>query len=188
MLSPFQCCLFGNDLLLCPTSKLFFGYGLQNWLAPKLKCRGPYCARTSPLPLLPSGPGGVGGITSRRTRHTYKSTIATNDHPTPHSRIFSSLQKRLIQVPYMTHAVSLYQSDYPPYAPLRLLSLRLSLTLTYSLDTHRTCRPYKFGILIFTHDHPTHHSPPSLSCDAAYARTRPPLSQGSYVGLPQLRH
>jgi len=28
-----------------------------------------YCARTSPLPLLPSGPGGFGGITSRRTRH-----------------------------------------------------------------------------------------------------------------------
>src|SRR6267142_6248957 len=28
-----------------------------------------YCARTGPLPLLPSGPGGVGGIASRRTRH-----------------------------------------------------------------------------------------------------------------------
>ena len=36
--------------------------------APK-KYRVTYCARTSPLPLLPSGPGGVGGITSRRTRH-----------------------------------------------------------------------------------------------------------------------
>ena len=33
------------------------------------KYRVAYCARTSPLPLLPSGPGGVGGITSRRTRH-----------------------------------------------------------------------------------------------------------------------
>src|SRR6516165_10548542 len=33
------------------------------------KYRVTYCARTSPLPLLPSGPGGVGGITSRRTRH-----------------------------------------------------------------------------------------------------------------------
>src|ERR1700757_2941592 len=28
-----------------------------------------YCARSDPLPLLPSGPGGVGGIPSRRTRH-----------------------------------------------------------------------------------------------------------------------
>ena len=33
------------------------------------KYRVTYCARTSPLPLLPSGPGGIGGITSRRTRH-----------------------------------------------------------------------------------------------------------------------
>ena len=33
------------------------------------KYRVTYCARTSPLPLLPSGPGGVGGITSRRARH-----------------------------------------------------------------------------------------------------------------------
>jgi hypothetical protein len=28
-----------------------------------------YCARTGPLPLLPSGPGGVSGIAPRRTRH-----------------------------------------------------------------------------------------------------------------------
>ena len=34
------------------------------------KRRVTHCARTSPLPLLPSGPGGVGGITSRRTRHS----------------------------------------------------------------------------------------------------------------------
>ena len=32
--------------------------------------RATYCARTSPLPLLPSGPGGFGGIAPRRTRHT----------------------------------------------------------------------------------------------------------------------
>src|SRR3984885_11497332 len=32
--------------------------------------RGTYCARTDPLPLLPSGPGGVGGVASRRTRHS----------------------------------------------------------------------------------------------------------------------
>src|ERR1700722_12081828 len=32
--------------------------------------RATYCARTDPLPLLPSGPGGVGGVASRRTRHT----------------------------------------------------------------------------------------------------------------------
>jgi hypothetical protein len=41
-------------------------------LAPaeqKEKYRATYCARSCPLPLLPSGPGGVGGITSRRTRH-----------------------------------------------------------------------------------------------------------------------
>src|SRR3984885_11784105 len=31
--------------------------------------RATYCARTDPLPLLPSGPGGVGGVASRRTRH-----------------------------------------------------------------------------------------------------------------------
>ena len=37
--------------------------------------RATYCAHTSPLPLLPSGPGGVGGITSRRARHSSKSTI-----------------------------------------------------------------------------------------------------------------
>ncbi len=30
-----------------------------------------YCARTGPLPLLPSGPGGVGGIAPRRTRHMH---------------------------------------------------------------------------------------------------------------------
>ncbi len=38
-----------------------------------------YCARTSPLPLLPSGPGGVGGITSRRTRHRLQSTIGERE-------------------------------------------------------------------------------------------------------------
>jgi hypothetical protein len=32
--------------------------------------RATYCARTDPLPLLPSGPGGVGGVASRRTRHS----------------------------------------------------------------------------------------------------------------------
>jgi Uma2 family endonuclease len=31
------------------------------------------CARTSPLPLLPSGPGGVGGIAPRRARHMFDS-------------------------------------------------------------------------------------------------------------------
>src|ERR1700739_1219228 len=36
--------------------------------------RGTYCARTGPLPLLPSGPGGVGGIAPRRTRHTPNDT------------------------------------------------------------------------------------------------------------------
>ena len=34
-----------------------------------LMYRGTCCARTSPLPLLPSGPGGVGGIAPRRARH-----------------------------------------------------------------------------------------------------------------------
>ena len=34
-----------------------------------------YCARTSPLPLLPSGPGGVCRIAPRRARHTDESTI-----------------------------------------------------------------------------------------------------------------
>ena len=43
-------------------------------LAPK-KYRVTYCARTSPLPLLPSGPGGIGGITSRRTRHLWILTL-----------------------------------------------------------------------------------------------------------------
>src|ERR1700761_8908655 len=38
--------------------------------------RGTYCARTGPLPLLPSGPGGVGGIAPRRTRHIGNDTTA----------------------------------------------------------------------------------------------------------------
>ena len=34
-----------------------------------------YCARTSPLPLLPSGPGGFGGIAPRRARHIGNDSI-----------------------------------------------------------------------------------------------------------------
>ena len=36
-----------------------------------------YCARTDPLPLLPSGPGGVGGVASRRTRHILMIALGT---------------------------------------------------------------------------------------------------------------
>ncbi len=45
--------------------------------------RATYCARTSPLPLLPSGPGGVGGITSRRTRHICDDSIASRSSSRP---------------------------------------------------------------------------------------------------------
>src|SRR3954469_25627091 len=38
--------------------------------------RGAHCARTGPLPLLPSGPGGVGGIASRGTRPFHSSKAA----------------------------------------------------------------------------------------------------------------
>jgi hypothetical protein len=47
------------------------------------KYRVTYCARTSPLPLLPSGPGGVGGITSRRTRHLLILALDTNTASKP---------------------------------------------------------------------------------------------------------
>jgi hypothetical protein len=67
-------------------------YSLVRWL-PSFNCQGKlnmrratHCARNYPLPLLPSGPGGVGGITSRRTRHTYKSTIASPPLHTPASQ------------------------------------------------------------------------------------------------------
>src|ERR1700678_1986583 len=39
--------------------------------------RATYCARTDPLPLLPSGPGGVGGVASRRTRHNLMIALGT---------------------------------------------------------------------------------------------------------------
>src|ERR1700677_4654414 len=39
--------------------------------------RATYCARTDPLPLLPSGPGGVGGGASRRTPHILMITLRT---------------------------------------------------------------------------------------------------------------
>src|ERR1700733_5291492 len=39
--------------------------------------RATYCARTDPLPLLPSGPGGVGGVASRRTRHILMIALRT---------------------------------------------------------------------------------------------------------------
>jgi hypothetical protein len=46
-----------------------------------------YCARTGPLPLLPSGPGGFGGIAPRRTRHIINDNTAWAEAGLHESRI-----------------------------------------------------------------------------------------------------
>src|ERR1017187_4422223 len=67
--------------------------------APK-KRRVTYCARTSPLPLLPSGPGGVGGITSRRTRHL----LILSPQPSPSDTRKPAPVSRLQRPPRSPHS------------------------------------------------------------------------------------
>ncbi len=63
------------------------------------KYRVTYCARTSPLPLLPSGPGGVGGITSRRTRHLSILPPLPEPEMTRKSRAKQQILRRRLNLP-----------------------------------------------------------------------------------------
>ena len=72
--------------------------------------RGTYCARTGPLPLLPSGPGGVGGIASRRTRHMRNHTIFSGAKLEPEG---THMATALAHIPV---EVYLHNSSYEPDA------------------------------------------------------------------------
>ena len=55
------------------------GADLRGFYGGNEKYRVTHCARTDPLPLLPSGPGGVGGVAPRRTRHCSSLTEAKGE-------------------------------------------------------------------------------------------------------------
>ncbi len=58
------------------------------------KYRVTHCARTDPLPLLPSGPGGVGGVAPRRTRHCLSLTEAEGGVRGPVDCVWDSIRDR----------------------------------------------------------------------------------------------
>src|SRR5580692_1637087 len=98
--------------------------------APK-KYRVTYCARTSPLPLLPSGPGGIGGITSRRTRHLWILTSVTSA-----SSVVRPLSKQRASERPINQLINLnccrIFSPMPHYCSAQLISfLQLSALLAW---------------------------------------------------------
>ncbi len=101
--------------------------------------RATHCAHNYPLPLLPSGPGGVGGITSRRTRHTPKSTIARAYTLDPLSAPF-------------TPEIHTLDQPSPILATMRrllplLLAVSLAAPSTHAADVHVRVDPtLKTGI------------------------------------------
>ena len=77
------------------------------------------CARTSPLPLLPSGPGGVGGIAPRRARHMSYSTTRNRDRSGPRCRLRAKVRNMAPTATRTFVPVEEYlrsSSDYEPDA------------------------------------------------------------------------